>query len=95
MNEGTIPQMTAEGPPDGKATDKLAAIAVHLRRLARYPIMPNTGLRVENRISQSDWDESVMSLFTQIYEGTVHAEHHSRSIRQGHRQTLHSPRLRS
>jgi hypothetical protein len=34
MKDGTIPQMTAVGPPDGSANDNEAAIAVHLDKLS-------------------------------------------------------------
>jgi hypothetical protein len=30
MNDGTIPHITAVGPPEGNAIDNEAAIAVHL-----------------------------------------------------------------
>jgi hypothetical protein len=33
INDGTIPQMTAVGPPDGRAMEREAAMAVHLGAL--------------------------------------------------------------
>ena len=34
MAEGTIPQITAVGPPEGRARDRLAAMAVQELRMA-------------------------------------------------------------
>lgn len=68
MKLGTIPQITAVGPPDGSATDREAAMAVHLRSKGGPTCQLWFGhcaaqlsfhyLRVEDSIRQSTASES-------------------------------------
>ena len=64
MKDGTIPQMTAVGPPDGSANDNEAAIAVHLDKLSRNTTVQPSYSRIQHGISHSNYHNvNVRNLF--------------------------------